>query len=80
MAELAQILEENDFSRILLNFNNIAKKPSKADIELIIGDNGYSLPLPNSVSFVIQSNNRVHTVRYSKTVDVFYTLLMDIAV
>lgn len=80
MSELKDILEVNDFSLVLVNPNNIQKTPSRAIIETVLTDNGYSLPLNNSVSFVIISNNRAHTVRYGKIIDSFYTILMEPAV
>ncbi|RKX64580.1 MAG: hypothetical protein DRP42_06145 [Tenericutes bacterium] len=79
MADLKDILQVNDFNQVVLVFGNLPKKPSRIDIEAILIDDGHTLPLANSVSFYLISNNRRHLVVYGKALDEFATTLLNLA-
>lgn len=79
MAELKDILEVNDFSQVAITPDNLPVKPTRVQIEAALVLNGVTVPPTQSVSFVLFSATRVHTVRYGITPDAYFTLNMETA-
>ncbi len=78
MAELQNILEENDFTLSFTSVNILPKKPTRAQIEDVLVDNGIALPLAKSNTFYISSaNDRNFFVIYSKSKNAYFFELMD---
>jgi len=57
MAELRDILEKNDFSVHMYSSQSFGTNASRIEIEDTLRENGYNVPLANSVSFTITDDN-----------------------
>ncbi len=78
MAELRQILEDEDFTLSFSTVNTLPKKPTRMQIEDVLMDNGITLPLGKSNTFYISSaNDRNFVVIYSKSKDAYFFELLD---
>ncbi len=73
MAELRDILQNNDFKLYLQSVNTLPNTPTRAQIEDVLSDNGVSLPLPRNNMFYIRAvGGRTFLVVYNKEIDEYY--------
>jgi len=56
MAELKDIMETNEFRLELSSANPLPNKPSRAQLDAVLAENGYTLPLQRSATFFIASS------------------------
>ena len=57
MAELKDIMETNEFRLELSSANPLPNQPSRAQLDAVLVENGYTLPLQRSATFFIASSN-----------------------
>ena len=57
MAEIKDILETNEFRLELSSANNLPNQPSRIELDAVLVENGYSLPLQRSATFFVSSAN-----------------------
>ncbi len=73
MAELQNILEENDFTASFKSVNTLPNEPTRAQIEDVLIDNGITIPLIKSNNFYIRAvNGKGFVVIYSIEEDAYY--------
>ena len=71
--EIQEVMSNNDFTVELSSVNNLPNNPSRAQIEDVITDNGFTTPLGRDVAFFINSaNNKYFWVTYSFNLDEYY--------
>jgi len=72
MAELKDILRENDFKLLLTTIGTLPNNPSRHVIELVLVENGFNEPLQNEVTFsMIDKNNKMFNVTYYAGIDLY---------
>jgi len=72
MAELKDILRENDFKLLLTTTGNLNNNPSRIQIEMVLVENGFTEPLANEVTFsMIDSNDKMFNVTYYAGIDLY---------
>ena len=64
MAEIKDIMGENDFTVDIKTTRILQNILPRNKIELVLGDEGYTLPLPQDVSFYIGNLTKVFFIRY----------------
>ena len=70
--ELKNIIEANNFEKYLDTVTNIGPALSRAEIEAVLVENGYTLPLPASVRFYIHDSlGKIFLVSYGVVIDKF---------
>ena len=57
MAELKDILETNEFRLELSSANTLPNNPTRIQLDAVLIENGYTLPLQRSATFFITSSN-----------------------
>ena len=68
--ELKDILEVNDFKVLLATTGRLSNSPSRADIEMVLIENGFTEPLQNEVSFsMVDINEKMFDVTYYPSID-----------
>ncbi len=73
MAELADILRDNDFTLSVKSVNTLPNSPSRAQIEDVLTDNSVTLPLVKSNNFYVRAvNGKGFFVVYSLEEDEYY--------
>ncbi len=73
MAELRDILQDNDFTSTFRSVNILPNNPSRAQIEDVLSDNGITIPLTKSVRFyLIAANGKAFVVIYNVVENEFY--------
>ena len=79
MAEFKDIIEANNYEKYLDTVANLGPTLSRAEIEAVLVENGYALPLPASVRFYIHDSlGKIFLVSYGSVIDKFsYTLLAE---
>ena len=72
MAELQGIMENNDFTVELTTTTNLNNKPDRTQIDNVLIENGYTLPLANNVAFsMVSDNGKYFFMKYLKDIDKF---------
>jgi len=72
MAELQGIMENNDFTVELTTTTNLNNKPDRTQIDNVLIENGYTLPLANNVAFsMVSGNGKYFFMKYLKDIDKF---------
>ncbi len=72
MAELKDILEANDFKHLMVTTGTLSNKPSRAQIEMVLIENGFTEPLQNEVTFsMIDSTEKMFNVTYYAGIDLY---------
>ena len=72
MAEIKDILRENDFKLLLITTGTLGNNPSRVQIEMVLIENGFNEPLANEVTFsMIDSNNKMFNVTYYASMDLY---------
>ena len=80
MIELKDVLEVRDFRKLLVTTSSLGVALTRAEIEAVLTENGVTLPLPYSISFVIKdSADKFYEVIYGKALDTFVYTRQDIA-
>ncbi len=70
MAELKDILEVNDFKHLMITAGTLNNKPSRAQIEMVLLENGFTEPLTNEVTFsMIDKDDKMFNVTYYASID-----------
>ena len=78
MAELKEILGDNDFTINLSTVRYLPNTLTRAKVEKVLEDHGYTVPLPNNVSFYIGNDTKVFLVRYLLDSDAYvYEKLLE---
>ena len=63
MAELKDIMERNNFDVELYTSQDVGAKPNKAELDFCLTSNGFTLPLPGTVTyFMADSAGRLFNV------------------
>jgi hypothetical protein len=68
MADLRDILKENDLMGEILA-TSLGNAPTRTKIDNALLDNGYTLPLPNKVSFHLFDGSRMFMVTWFPHLD-----------
>jgi len=72
MAELRDILRENDFKLLLTTIGTLPNSPSRVQVEMVLIENGFTEPLTNEVTFsMIDKNNKMFNVTYYASMDLY---------
>ena len=72
MAEIKDILRENDFKILLTTIGTLPNHPSRVQIEMVLVENGFNEPLHNEVTFsMIDKNNKMFNVTYYASIDLY---------
>ena len=79
MAELKNIMGDNDFTIDLKTVRTLQNILPRNTIELVLGDEGYTLPLPQDVSFYIGNTSKVFFIRYFALEDEYVYTKMKVA-
>ena len=70
MAELQDILEVHDFKYLMITAGSLGNNPSRADIEMVLIENGFTEPLANEVSFsIVDVAEKMFNVTYYPSID-----------
>ena len=70
MADLKDILEVHDFKHLMVTTGTLNNNPSRAQIEMVLIENGFTEPLANEVSFsMIDINEKMFNVTYYPSID-----------
>ena len=67
MAELKEIIEQNDYKLKLPSVNNLGVTLTRLEIEAVLTDNGLSFPVQDVSFFILDGSDHVFDVSYIGT-------------
>jgi len=70
MADLKDIMEDNDFTIHLETLDSVGNQLSRSEIESILTAGGVTIPLTRDVSFIVSTgDNKYFSITYLESID-----------